>query len=376
MGIAAAGAAVGAVGGIAGGLLSSASAKKSAEAAMEAEQRLSEADAAEREKYSQMIMGEADIAREQLRANEQASLYVFGALGQPGTYDAPSQYGGPLTSLTPAGLGGMYSGTGPLLGGTPITKSGAVTGADVAVTQKPQWKGTKEWALNDTITNPEALAASIKQSSGFRTVSKLVADAEQMMNKQGPLWNELNNSVIGSIYQASAATNRQALEQASAMIARKGGAARTGMDWVNRMRVQEGVNRDRTNTLWQAKLGLEQWTRDNAMKVQSFAQAWTSNHAGIRDSYTNALVNLRTFWSQTWPVAAAQMNQKATMRMQDASQTYYDAVNEANQMKIASIANGVSSLGKGLMGGMGGMGGGAGGLSGLTGLMGGGGTSA
>jgi hypothetical protein len=373
MGIAAAGAVIGAGAGIAGGILSSNSAKKAAEDAMEDQQRLAEADAAEREKYSQMIMGEADMAREQLRASEQAAMNVFGSLGQPGTYDAPSQYGGPLTSLTPAGLGGMYGGTGPLLGGSTISRSGAVTAADVAIKGRGEWKGTKEWALTDSISNPDALAASIKSSSGFRTVSKLVADAEQMMNKSGPLWNELNNSVIGSIYQSSAATNRQALEAASQMIARKGGAARRGMDWVNSMRAQDAVNRDRTNTLWQAKLGLEQWTRDNAMKVQSFAQAWTMNHAGIRDAHTNAIANLRTFWSQTWPVAAAKMNQQSTQDMQQASVAYRNAVNEANQMKIASIANGVSSIGSSLMGGIGGMGGGgasAGGLGGMTGIMG------
>jgi hypothetical protein len=174
----------------------------------------------------------------------------------------------------------------------------------------------------------------------------MVGDAEQLMNKTGPVWNELQNGVIGSIYGSSAEANRQAMEQSSAMIAKMGGSARTGMNWVTAMRTQSNINRTRTNELWSAKLSLEKWTAEYAQSAQSFAQGWVRDAFGVRDMYTANLNNLRTFWSRTWPAGAAQLNQGDTQMMMASAESRRNAMVSASNTKIAGITSAISGFAK------------------------------
>lgn len=360
-----AGAAVGAAGGIVGGILKGNAAKKAAKSALEDQQREREYSEATREKYSQMIQAEQGLAADQLRASEAAALNVWGSLGAPGTYDQPTQYGGPFSSIQPTGLKGLNTSDSKLF--TNVTKSGAVTGQDVSMKGRPQYQGTQEWSISGKITDPDQMAAAIKDTSSFRTVSKMVAEAEQMMNRSGPLWNEMNNALVGSVYQSSAAGQRDMLNAVSSMIARKGGGARTGMDFVARMQVQRQINADRTKQLWDSKIGMENLRQNIVSQRMSFAQEWTKNTFGIRDTFTNQLVSNRTFWSSTWPAPAAQMTSTESMKMQDLIAKKRDIDIKAAQDKIGAIVNSSTGLVNSLMG----MGGG-GGMGGMMGGMGGG----
>jgi len=201
------------------------------------------------------------------------------------------------------------------------------------------WQGPgKKWEVEGMVMDPDQMAAQIKSTSGFRQVSRLVAESEQMLNRRGRLWEEMNNSVVGGIYESSSAFQKQAMEELSREVARGGSARNRAMATAQKFQVQEGINRQRSSALWQSKLGMEQWVRANAASVQNFAMAWTQNQSGIRDSFTANLTNLSTFWTQTMApqlVSASVSSQTATQQGALAAQGMY---NEAAKTKTAMYA--------------------------------------
>lgn len=315
-----AGAVGGAVGGAIGGIMSGAAAIHATKAQedlakkqMKQQRRIHEEATAQRQQASEMVQGAQSIAERNLLATEQARMNIMGALGQPGSYGpSPGSATGPISLgiLRPTGMGGSLFGAGRQI------ESGVVTGQDVKLKGKPSWKGRKQWEVEGAALDPDAMAGEVMGTSAFRNVSRMVAEAEQMMNREGPLWDQLNNSVVGSIYESSAAMQRSALEQLARSVARGGTARRAGLASAEAMRVQEQVNRDRTGQLWQAKMGLEEYRVKSAQQVTAFAQEWVNNASGVRDSFTNALTSLQMFWSQTMaPVLAG-----ATVGAQSATQ--------------------------------------------------------
>jgi S-adenosylhomocysteine hydrolase len=115
------------------------------------------------------------------------------------------------------------------------------------------------------------------------------------------------------------------------------------------MRMQEDINRQRSGQLWQSKLQLESYIKDNAMNVQNMSAAWVNNHAGIRDSYTSALTNMQTFWSKVMPAnlvsAQAATQQNMANNIFQAGNNMMQAVNT----KFNAIINGTNSIVSGIM---------------------------
>lgn len=361
----------GLAGGIATGLKTGDAQEDVAKDMIRTMKQIHEEGSAERRRTSEMARGDAELARRNLLASEQAKMNVLGSLGQPGTYGpAPGSTAGPISLgvLQPMGLGGIYK-PGSLLEGPSQAKiTGTVSGEDVALGAKAKWKGKKDWEVTGTELDPDALAAGVKDTAGFRTVSRMVAEAEQLMNRSGPLWNELNNSVVGSVYESNAAFQRQTMDEVARSVARGGTARRVGMQMVQAFQAQEAINRTRTSQLWQAKMGLEQYRTQYAQQATSYANAWVNNTAGLRDSFTTALNNLQMFWSQTLApslVGATVGAQSATQSgILDASQGLYDAIatrSATAQGAFQSLYNIGSSMGGGNI------------LSQLSGLAGGGG---
>ena len=72
--------------GIASAAMMAKAQKKIAKWNIASQERIHEASAADREKYSQMVQAESQIAQKNLLASEQARSTVMSMLGQPGTY--------------------------------------------------------------------------------------------------------------------------------------------------------------------------------------------------------------------------------------------------------------------------------------------------
>lgn len=348
-----AGAAIGAGASIYSSSKSASAQKKIAKGSMSTQERLHREGEAGREKVSQMARSDQAIARENLLSGEQARLNVLTSLGTPGSYGpSPGSQSGPIQfgALAPTGLGSLAARpSGDVLTAAGQKRTGAVTPGDVG----GAYGGVKKWETEGALLDPSAMAAAVEGTAGFRTVSRMVAEAEQLMNRSGPLWDQLNNSVVGGIYESNAAFERQAMEQVSRAMARGGTARRAGLQMAQAFQVQEQVNRQRTGQLWQAKMGLEEYRTKYAQEVTSYSQAWVSNQAGIRDQFSNALQNLQLFWSSTLaPTLAGSTTaaQGATQQgMLNASQGLYQA-QQVKSQAISGAVEGIIGAGKQVVG--------------------------
>lgn len=324
--------------------------KKVAKQQIASQEKIYEAGQATREKYSQMVQAEQDIATQSVRAAEQARFNVMAALGAPGTYGTPDRPEGPF-AYTPLGLKGVAQGGSDVLtSGRRVRKSGEVSGEDVRIGTTAQYKQSQKWEVEGQVLDPSKVSQEIMGTSGFRAMSKMVAESEQLVNKEGPLWDQLNNSITGGIFEGAAVSQRQMMEQLSREMAKGGTARNQGLRMAQAMRMQEDINRQRSGQLWQAKLSLEQWVKDNAMNVQNMSAAWVNNHAGIRDNYSNALTNMQTFWSKVMPanLMAAQSATQQTManNVYNAGNNLMNAVNT----KYSAIINGTNAIVGGITG--------------------------
>jgi hypothetical protein len=193
--------------------------------------------------------------------------------------------------------------------------------------------------------DPESAALSIAAQPQFAAVSAMVAEANQLMNREGPLWNQLNQSVVGSVYEGAAALQRQQMEEVSRSMARGGTARRAGLAIAQRFQVQENINRQRSTQLWQSRMALEQYRTQAAQQNISFANAWVDNQAGIRDSFQGALTNLRTFWSQTIPALAIPGGTAQARTQAGGIQAGTDALLAASNTKFQAISGAVETFG-------------------------------
>ena len=154
---------------------------------------------------------EAEKAR--TLAAEQARQNVFTSLGAPGTYGTPGTPGAPSAG----------TGTGDVFQSDTTTKSPA------ALSQFSRGGGyTKEfaeWESRKGILDPEKYGDDIRSSAQFRIQSARTAEAEQLLNREGKMWDELNNSVYGVIAEGSSQQWREDLRSIKNQAA-KGGSAR------------------------------------------------------------------------------------------------------------------------------------------------------
>jgi len=358
----------------AGGAAASASAKKKAAKKMkkEAERSYSMGEAY-RQSIDKRMLADIGFAQQNLGATEQARATIFGQLGKPGTYGykSPLGTGGPfgMESLAPQGLSPLGTATGAGEGaimGKTVKKSGETTFQDVG----SKWTfAPQKWETQGTELDPNAIAGQAMESESFKTVSGMVAEAQQLMNREGPLWDELNHSIVGGIYESSAGMHRQMMEDLSRSAAQGGSASRQAQASAGRMRAQEAVNRTRVQALWSSKLQMEQWTHAYAQNTMKFAQDWTNNLAGVRDQYVGALTNLQTMWAKTMPIPLMELQAGAGGKLEAGKQMANQMALDATLTKIAGITNAVSSIGSafsgGAMGAAGGAGAGAGGGGGM-----------
>jgi hypothetical protein len=181
-------------------------------------------------------------------------------------------------------------------------------------------------------------------TSGFRQASQMVAESEQLLNREGPLWNEMQNSVVGGIYENAASAGREAAQMLAREAARGGTARSNAVAGAQRMRVQEGINRERTTSLWQSKLAMEQWVRDNAKAASNYATAWADSQSGIRGAYTSALTNLRTMWSQTMPAALMAAENNSANIAADGMRVANETMMKANYAKNVSQTQAITGI--------------------------------
>lgn len=351
--------------GVGGGLASASAKKKGAKKMRKEADRSYVRDQARIE--AQRLGGMADARRTagNIYATEQARVMLQQAMGRPGSYDDFPTTAGPigLGSLAPQGVGGLGI-SAPSLG-VWTTKKGEVGPGDVEGPKGGANKYTfdpQEWESQGYELDPNAIAGAAMDSQGFKNISRMTAEAGQLLAGKGDLYNKLTQSIVGGTFGATAARARVVDEEMARAAARGGNEATSAaLKFAARARAQEEINRTHVNALWQSKLQMEGWARNYAGQVQNLGQDWLDNAAGVRDVFNNMLNNAQNFWTNVMIPTLMPQSQRAADKQGQSTAVAQELALEAKLQKISTIANGVKSLGSIVGGGISGMGGGLGG---------------
>lgn len=302
---------IGAAGAIGGSLLSSGGSSSSG--VPSASKKLQNRAALNQEMAAQTANIENQLFKEQTVQTERARQGIFDLLGTPGTYednyeDFVNAGGGPGVGA-PTGQFGLVKVTEPLklpVEALPGQAKGIYTKSEIALANKyKKTQGLAGQPFDESRTrsegeawmlDPDAYIKNVSQTRQFRMVSRMTAEADQLVRQTGPLWEKLKQSVQNPILQASAVGARETQEAIARDAARGGSARNRAVAVANQIQSNNQILRDRTNALWVSGLAVKQWTQDNARMQLAFNQSWTSNLNGIRDNFTGFMQSAQQFY--------------------------------------------------------------------------------
>jgi hypothetical protein len=225
----------------------------------------------------------------QLMAAEMAQMQVQGMLGAPGTYGAAAGTGQPgsVTGVMDTSGLGLSQPDQNLAQGLNYSTGG---------------KGLLGTARTG-ILDPEAYAASIADSASFRIQSKLTAEAEQMANREGELYERLENSIMGVINEGAALQLKHAMREARNQAARgttggARGARRAAFQNAREINIIENSMRTRIQMSW-----------EKAKEFQEMIWAQIGNvQQGNRDFLENLPLTNRAYLDAMGESAKMQMD--------------------------------------------------------------------
>lgn len=244
--------------------------------------------AAQYRKLGDLAAIQPEEVRARRTAAEEAYTNVVSRLGAEGTYGPGAPTAGASTEsvfkeadIQSSLEGPMYKEGGEGLGKTGqnlLEKKGYLPSGSVGKT-----------SIKGQIIDPEKFQKKVEGSAQFRIASQLTAEAEQLINREGPLYEEMLNNLQLPIIEGSAALARENTEQLRRAMQRGGSARRSAFEAVQKMRAQERINSQKIQQLAQVRGSLDSWARENARTVLDFGQNWVSNLGGIRESYQKAM---------------------------------------------------------------------------------------
>lgn len=289
-------------------------------------------EAAAMKGISALAAAQPEEIRTRRQAAEETYQGVLNRLGAKGTYE---NVGGedPQGSPTLANLTGAGSASGPTdspqdLGIFKTEKAKSAQARDI----DPRYMSEANIA-DITSLDPTKSVANVENSAQFRIMSRLTAESEQLLAREGPLYDEMEKNLQNPIIEGSAAIARENAAEIKRMMA-KGGAARRGaFEAVQKMRQQEQINSQRITAINQSRFALDNWARTNARTNLEFGQNWASNLGGVRESFNAAMDN-----------AAALMTTEALPLMMQATQqahAYRRAAHKATQSGVTRWVKGI-----------------------------------
>src|SRR5271166_347945 len=200
-------------------------------------------------------------------------MSALGGLGTAGTYDIPGQ--------TPSAA--------PTAASITTALNNAVTKGQLSPTVVQQYltalksgAGPNEVqaALQTQIPgilNPTGYAAALANDPTYRIESARTAEAQQGLSHEGPMWNEMQQSIMGPIYEGAAGEFSQSVNAINQLAAQGGTARNTAIKEADTMQAMEAANRDRSQQLWQANLELDQYMNNFAEQQVNANEAFVQN---------------------------------------------------------------------------------------------------
>jgi len=217
--------------------------------------------------------------RERRTAAEEAYGAVRARLGAAGTYDVPGS--------TAGGGGGGAAPTEETPG---IIKSKSLTTSEIGMGIDARYSGWGEQkGFEITKVDKNALLGQLEGSAEFRIASRLTAEAEQLVAREGPLWNEMIKNTQLPIIEGLGAASRENAEAIRKAVQKGGSARREAMSAMVKMQEQSKINSMRVKQISESRVALDKWARENARTQLEFNENWASNVAGVRESYNSAM---------------------------------------------------------------------------------------
>jgi hypothetical protein len=139
------------------------------------------------------------------------------------------------------------------------------------------------------VLDPESYANAIADTAQFRIQSQRVRESEQLLNREGPAWDMLENSVLGTINEGSALQLRDTVRKLKNQYAKGGTARRAAMYEVQELAAGERAMRTRVQETWQANLALFDSVRQNADRVAAGSASFMAGLPLVNDSYRDAM---------------------------------------------------------------------------------------
>lgn len=284
-------------------------------------------------------------------AGEEAKLNIFNLLGAEGTYGSspPSGRGG-------GGAGGSVFDTS----GTGLSEKDQNLKAFATFGGGGELEGSRQG-----IIDPEAYAEKVSGSTLFRLQSQQVAEANQLVNREGKLWDQLNQSITGQIYEGAALQLRDTLRQLKNNMAKGGTARRAAQNEFTIIQANERAIQMRTKEAWQANLKLHDHINQNVDRVLQNSQAFVENLPMLNASYRDAMQKNAQLQVQANLNAAHIAGSAYNTRMSQQAVNFGTKLAEGVILAVASVA--LSYAGGAIGGAVGGaVGGAAGATAGKT----------
>lgn len=278
---------------------------------------------------------------------EGAYSQILGRLGAPGTYDLPAGRPGTAGAPPDRDATSLASGAQPT-GGSPgavFRKTKFQEGVNIGDIDIDTRFHSPDDIGQITELDPEATARNVEKSAQFRIASRLTGEAEQLLAREGPLYNEMLNNLQLPIIEGSAAVARENAAQLKKAMARGGSARREALQAVQQIRSRERVNSNKIQQLSNVRFQLDKWARQNARTTLKFGQEWASNLGGIREEYNRAM-DLATdlMVSKALPIMIGEQSRAAQLRQQA------HAANRAKTARWVGAVLGAATLGAGGLG--------------------------
>ena len=140
-----------------------------------------------------------------------------------------------------------------------------------------------------TKVDKNALLGQLEGSTEFRIASRLTAESEQLIAREGPLWNEMVKNTQLPILEGWGAAARENAEAIRKAVQKGGSARREGMAAMVQMQEQNKINSARIQQISESRVALDKWARENARTQLEFNENWASNVAGVRETYNSAM---------------------------------------------------------------------------------------
>jgi hypothetical protein len=205
--------------------------------------------------------------------------------------------------------------------------------------------GNKQFDTTRTTIDAEKLADRALGSTEGRIASRLTAEAEQLIAREGPLYDEMIKNVQLPILEGAGVMARENAEALRKQMQKGGAASDNARVQMMQMRAQHDINVKRGQDLAKNRHTIDLWARKNARTQLEFNQNWAANLGGIRETYQSSMDR-----------ASELMLDSAIPRMESSIKgyaAYRNAAKAENRQKASRWITGALGVASLAMGGLG-----------------------